>query len=197
MKIFKFFGWDKKVPVQVKHPSINFQLFNTLSDVIVREIIRNAEVRFNSTVDDINRLKDISYKLITVFISLLSVLITLYFSDNISLGWVDKKMFSLLYLINIAVLMYCVFQLIMIALPSNVMLKGEEPLKSNYDNLLAMKAYDQEINWNYHSLYALQDKIDFNDSLLDRMNDRLENVITTSSMTFFITLIFSITSQLF
>lgn len=196
MKIFRFYGWNSKEPSLPKRGRLDFESFNNLSEAIVTEIVRNAEVRFDSTVDDINRIRDISYKLLTVFISLISILVTLYFSDTISLGWVDKKAFSLLYLINIVIVLYCIFQLVSIAIPSDRMLKGEEPLEAKYDNLFSLSHDDQNLNWSYNTVHALQTKIDFNDVVINTMNNRLENVITTSTITFFLTLIISIISQL-
>jgi len=194
--MFKIFGFKQTEPEPIPW-DIDEEFHSKLSVDVIKQIYAEAEKRFNSTVDDISNLRTRAYSLITVFISLLSILITLYFGDYLDSGVSDKKVLAFLYFINITMITYVIVQLVIIVFPSNVMLKGEEPKKMNYEVMASLNKDEQKEIYLFNLIRVIQRKIDYNEFVLEKKNMRLESVIFISTFIFVFTLVFEFIIKIF
>lgn len=185
---------------QIKPETTNWEIEEdiqaNLSTKVLLQISSEAELRFNSTVDDITLLRSRAYNLITVFISLLGLMITLCYSDIIDVHLTDKKALIFLYVLDIALIAYFIIQLAIIVFPNKIMLKGEEPKPMNYKDMATISKEQQEEIYLFNSLRVYQEKIEYNEIILSDKNQRLESVIFLSIFLFAITLIFELIIKL-
>jgi hypothetical protein len=185
--MIKLFGICKFKPDIMKW-EINEDIHDKLSLDVLSKIYSEAELRFNSTVDDITRLRTRAYSLVTVFISLLSILITMYFGEYLNLLVSDKKTLVLLYFVNLLLISYFLIQLVIIVFPNKIMLKGEEPKLMNYEGMATLSTVEQNKVYLFNSIQAIQEKIDFNESIVNNKTQRLESVIFLTTFMFVVTL---------
>lgn len=194
--MIKLFGFKQFIP-QIIDWEINEDIQNKLSHEVLTKIYSEAELRFNSTVDDISRLRTRAYSLITVFISLLSILITMYFGEYLDFQDSNKKTLVLLYFINLLLISYFLIQLVIIVFPSKIMLKGEEPKLMNYEDMATISKLEQNEVYLLNSIQATQEKIDFNEAIISNKTQRLESVIFLTTFMFVITLSIELIIKLF
>lgn len=184
-----YLGFNLINPEQVSW-SMDVDDPETLSINVLSDIFAEAQLRFISIVDDITLVRNRAYTLITLFITLLSLLSSLYFSDTTMAN--GSRVLSLLFLFNIVVITYVIIQCVLILKPNNIMVKGEEPNLMNFTALSKLAADDQERIYVLNSIEALQGKILYNEEILTDKNNRLERVLFIVLFTFIFTLIFAI-----
>lgn len=192
MKFFKFTGFGK--------PNVNDtwelteNIYFGVDSEILDKVLNEGIIRFESTVDDINRTKDKAFRLLTVFISLLSILIALYYNDYLTTNYVDRIGFKFVFSVGLIILAISIIQLISIINPAQIKLKGED-IKELTSNFAEFSKHEKEVQLNSYkrdSFKVVQDKISYNEYLLEIMNDKIENVITTTSFVFIVTLFLSL-----
>lgn len=192
----KIFGFKFTVP-ETSDWEIDQEIQDKLSKEVLVKIYNDGEQRFNSTVDDLAQARTRAYGLITIFISLLSIMVALFLGDQIGKFHFDKKAIALLYFIDILVIAYCIIQLVIIISPESIMLKGEEPKKMNFEGMATLTKDEQIDTYLFDSVKVIQEKIEYNETRLEDKNKRLEVVIGVSTFTFVLTLIFAILPKLF
>jgi len=186
-----FLGFDVIDP-DVEYWSISADDSENLSLDVLSDIYDEAQLRFISIVDDITLVRNRAYTLITLFITLMSLLVSLYFSQTTQLVANSSHVLSLLFLINILVIAYVIIQCVLIFKPNNIMVKGEEPSLMNYNGLAKLNTQEQKRIYILNSIEALQGKILFNETILTDKNDRLEKIVFIVLFAFLFTLIFAI-----
>lgn len=187
----------KHIEPKVSSWDISDDIRNNLSTKVLNKIYIEAELRFNSTVDDISEVRKKAYGLIKIFISLLSVLITLYFAQLLKIANGEEKYLIVLYFINIVMLLYVIAQLVIIIYPNKIMLKGVEPKLMNYEGMASLDIEEQDKVYLFNSIGAVQEKIEHNEDLLKNKNDRLEIVIMMTTIIFIFTFLFELITKIF
>lgn len=172
--------------------SIDVDEFEKLSLDVLSDIYDEAQIRFISIVDDITLVRNRAYTLMTLFVTLFSLLMSLYFSQTTPLMTSTDQVLSMLFLINIVVITYVIIQCVLIFKPNNIMVKGEEPCLMNYSELAKLSEKEQTRIYMLNSIEAIQGKILFNEAILRDKNDRLEKIVFIVLFVFLITSIFYI-----
>lgn len=187
----------KEIEPPISSWKIEEEVYDKLSIEVLNKIYTEAELRFNTTVDDISEVRKKAYNLITIFISLLSVLLTLYFGEFFKSSISQEKTLIVLYFIDIILILIVVFQLIIIIIPNSIMLKGVEPKLMNYKGMASLDENEQTKLYLFDSVEAIQQKIEYNEYILDNKNNRLEKVIFTSITIFLLSIIFELIIKMF
>lgn len=191
IKIFGFNKIDPPIPLW----EIQEEVQSKLSHEVLDKIYTEGELRFNSTVYDISQLRSRAYSLITVFISLLSVLISLCFGNYLDFQLSDIQIF--LYVVNIIMIAYFIIQLIIIVFPNKIMLKGEEPKLMNFEGMASLSTKEQNEIYLFNSIHAIQGKIEYNEAVLANKNDRFESIIFLTAFLFVFTIFLELIIKIF
>jgi hypothetical protein len=194
-KMFKRFRFKEKEP-EIEIWEIDDEFHDKLSTDVLKRIYTEAEIRLNDTIDNLAQLKGRAYSLITIFISLFSILITLYFGDYFELH-IDKRALILLYFINLLTIAYVIVQLVRIVFPNYIMLKGEEPKRMNYEVMANLSCKEQSNIYLFNSISRIQIKIDYNEKIINRKTQIFENMIFISIVLFILTLIIELILKLY
>jgi hypothetical protein len=193
--MFKRFRFKEKEP-EIEIWEIDDEFHDKLSTDVLKRIYTEAEIRLNDTIDNLAQLKGRAYSLITIFISLFSILITLYFGDYFELH-IDKRALILLYFINLLTIAYVIVQLVRIVFPNYIMLKGEEPKRMNYEVMANLSCKEQSNIYLFNSISRIQIKIDYNEKIINRKTQIFENMIFISIVLFILTLIIELILKLY
>lgn len=185
--LLKPFSLKSRMPKAQKW-EIQPELFDRLSMEVLNEIWKEAEMRFNSTVDDIESLRSRGYTLVTVFISLLSILVSFYFGGILDLNPINNRSLQCLLVTNIFVIAYSIILLVTVILPEKRMLKGEEPQIMDFVSMASVGKETQSQVYLINSIESLQDKICFNEKIIQKKNQRLERAIIITLIMFVFTL---------
>lgn len=173
-----YFNWE-----------IDPSIYKSLNKNVLKDIYNDGEKRLDSLIDDINVLKTRSYILLSIFISLLGFLIPLLIKNSFGSGIIQKNAITILLLIVLISTTYFVLKLIEIVSPNYVKLKGEEPKQIDFIKMSKKPLESQEEIYLFNSLEVIQDKITFNETLIQSKTLLFESIIKSSSIIFFVSLI--------
>lgn len=189
MIIFKFDGHKASAP---KHLwTLPDELYFATSREVIDDVLDEAKDRFDSSIEDIRGIKDKAYMLLSIFIGILGVVIAIYTDHELLSSINNRRLFKAIFFFDLVVVAYSIIQLTLIINPAYMMVKGQDPKENTkgFDAMLGIDTTEQVDSYRKDSLQMMQYKIEFNESVITEMNSRLENVITTASFVFVVTLL--------
>ena len=159
--------WLKgRTKVEIDHWELNVTNYENLNVELLKHILSEAEKAVDETVDSYELITARSYTLLSIFISIVGILIAFLVSNIGSLTYFsDRAILSIVFL-SILISVYCIVNLIHLVFPSPRMKKGDPPKPTNFNRIALEPKNKQLFNYIFQSIQSSQNKIDFNEHLI-------------------------------
>ena len=120
----------------VERWEIDVEDYENLSLEVLVKILSEGEKYFDSLVDAHNSLTNKSFTMLSILITILAVLISFILNKIGQPLSVNSKVIVGLVFILLIVSSFCIYQLLRIIYPKEMMYKGDLPKPINYNNLI-------------------------------------------------------------
>ncbi len=146
--------------------SINVSDYNNLNVSVLEKILHDGDEYFKGIVDDLKSLINRAFTVLTIVISISGILITFMVNNINKIIPYSQKESLFIVLVLMLICAYCIFLLLRIIFPKKMNVNGDTPISIDYLMLESIPKNDQYKIFIYNSIESIQNKIEFNERLL-------------------------------
>ncbi|MDX1943141.1 MAG: hypothetical protein SFU99_21435 [Saprospiraceae bacterium] len=171
---------------------------NDISIETLNFVFKQGELYLTELVKIYDNTISRAYTLLSIYISILGIMIT-FLATNLVSGGYDKEDTPILIILSFTLIpmIYCLFIIIGIIFPNQLMVTGRPPKELIPNKLMDIPVGDKLLYLLYNECIHLQTKVAYNELINTRRLASLKRVIITSVSTFIISFILIVSFYFF
>jgi len=175
---------------------LDLEIYDVISLELLVEILQLGERRFHSTLNDYNDLKRRCFTLLAIILSICGALIPIIITKEFFGSKINDDCLGLLMLLCLLASLYAIWNFAVILFPRKLKITGEEPKDIFYESLVEVNKNDQKLHFLINRIEVVQDKISFNEHILQDCIKLFERALISVGLAYMITLGYSIIKYL-